>query len=175
MYIAQGKLDQAREEFATLANRDPASVSAPTMVATILHQHNRLSDAVIWYERALKVDSRAAVAANNLAWLYAEGQGNSSKALQLAQVAAEELPDNADVNDTLGWIYYKQGLPALAIAPLSRSIQLAPQNPIYHFHLGLAYAKDGRKDDARIALQRALKLKADFEGAVEARRVLETL
>ena len=175
VYITQGKLDQAREEFATLAGRDPASVSAPTMVATILHQQNRLSDAVTWYERALKVDSRAAVAANNLAWLYAEGHGNATNALRLAQVAAEELPDNADVSDTLGWVYYKQGLSALAIAPLSRSIQLAPQNPVYHFHLGLAYAKDGRKDAARDALQRALKLKPNFEGAVEARRVLDAL
>ena len=51
----------------------------------------------------------------------------------------------------------------------------APSNPLYHYHLGLAYAKQGDHDRARAALQRALKLKPDFNGAEDARAQLAAL
>ena len=49
------------------------------------------------------------------------------------------------------------------------------QNPTYQYHLGLAYAKTGDRQKAKEALQRALAIKADFSGAEEAKKVLETL
>jgi Flp pilus assembly protein TadD len=85
------------------------------------------------------------------------------------------MPDRHEVNDTLGWIYYKKNLPTLAIPPLESSVEKAPENPLYRFHLGLAYAKAGRSDDARRALELALKLKPDFDGADEARSTLASL
>ncbi len=175
LFIRANRLDEARAEFERVANGDAASVAAPTMVATILHMQNRLADALKWYERALGADPRAAVAANNLAWLYAEGHGDIDAAVRLALIAVERLPEVAEVNDTLGWAYYRKGLSASAIAPLQRSVRLDPRNPLYAYHLGLAYAKDGRKEDARKELQRALVLNERFAGADEARKILETL
>jgi Flp pilus assembly protein TadD len=49
------------------------------------------------------------------------------------------------------------------------------QNPEYHSHLGLAYAKAGRVEDARESLERALALRRDFPGADEARSTLASL
>jgi Flp pilus assembly protein TadD len=54
-------------------------------------------------------------------------------------------------------------------------VERAPQDPIYHYHLGLVYAKLGSDANARTSLQAALKLNASFPGADEARRVLRTL
>ena len=45
----------------------------------------------------------------------------------------------------------------------------------YLVHLGLAYAKVGQPEKARVTLNQALKLKADVEGAAEARAVLASL
>ena len=45
---------------------------------------------------------------NNLAWIYAENEGNVDAALPLAETAKEALPDDPSVSDTLGWIYYKK-------------------------------------------------------------------
>jgi len=42
-------------------------------------------------------------------------------------------------------------------------------------HLGLAYAKAGQAEKARATLNQALKLKADVEGAAEARAVLASM
>jgi Flp pilus assembly protein TadD len=50
-----------------------------------------------------------------------------------------------------------------------------PVNPIYQYHLGLAYLKSGDKVKARSALEQALQLSSDFDGAAEAKKVLAGL
>ena len=120
-------------------------------------------------------DPRAPVASNNLAYLDAEAGTNLDVALNRAQTAKAALPDDPDVDDTLGWVYVKRGLPALAIAPLGEAIKKNKTNPLYHYHLGMAYAKSGDNDNARASLQRALQLSAAFPEAADARRTLESL
>jgi Flp pilus assembly protein TadD len=73
--------------------------------------------------------------------MYAETGENLDRALELARTATRGLPTSAPIQDTLGWIYYKKGLAALAIQPFQKSVELDPNNPVYSFHLGLAHAK----------------------------------
>jgi tetratricopeptide (TPR) repeat protein len=115
------------------------------------------------------------VAANNLAWMTAETGGNLDVALQLAQTATRRLPDHPAVQDTLGWIYYKKGLATLAVPPFEKSIEKDPKDPVYYYHLGLAYARSGDSPKARQALQQALKMAPNFRGAADARQVLASL
>jgi tetratricopeptide (TPR) repeat protein len=174
-YVRQQRLDEAAREYDELSKRDPRGVGAHTMVATILDMQKRHDEARQRYEQILAIDPNAPVAANNLAWLYAERGGNLDIALQLAQTASRALPDNPAVNDTLGWIYYKRDLASLAVPPLEKSVEVAPENPTFHFHLGLAYAKIGDVEKARTALEQALKLNPQFDGAEEAQQVLSQL
>src|SRR6185295_18219927 len=112
----------------------------------------------------------AAVAANNLAWIYAEEGQNLDVALQLAQTAKAQLPERPEVNDTLGWVYYKKGLATLAIPAFRDSVEKAPKSAVYQYHLGLAYAKAGDKEAARKALTAALQMDPKFSGAADAQR-----
>jgi tetratricopeptide (TPR) repeat protein len=175
LYASEGRLDEARAKFERLATLQPKGVPAHTMAAMILHMQNKVDEARARYERVMEIDPQAAVAANNLAWLYAEGGGNLDLALQLAQTAKAKLPTNAEVNDTLGWIYYKKNLPELAIPLLRESVAAAPENPVYHYHLGLAYSKKGDDASARHSLDRALKAQPSPKDAVDIRASLETL
>jgi Flp pilus assembly protein TadD len=79
------------------------------------------------------------------------------------------------VNDTLGYIFYKKNLPALAIPPLRASTEKDPTNAIYHYHLGLAYARAGENAQASQSLTRALSIAPNFTGAPDARSVLNSL
>jgi Tfp pilus assembly protein PilF len=175
LYLSQRRLDQARAEFEAIAARQPHNVAAQTMTAMILQAQGKLEEARQRYERIVEAEPRAAVASNNLAWMYAEKDTNLDLALQLAQAAKAELPDVPEVNDTLGFVYLKKNLHSLAVAPLRLAVERDPQNPLYRFRLGLAYAGSGNKDAARRELQRALEMKPDFPGADEARRVLQSL
>ncbi len=169
LYARQKRLDAARAEFERLAKLRPSSaVAAHTLIGMILEMEGKPKEARARYEKVVDLDSRAAVAANNLAWLYAEGGGNLDIALQLAQTAKTQLPDRPEVDDTLGWVYYRKNLPNLAVPPLQRSVEANPKNPIYHYHLGLAHLKNGNEKAAESALRQALRLDPGFEGSADA-------
>jgi tetratricopeptide (TPR) repeat protein len=175
VYAMQQRLPEATAEFEKLAQRQPKATAPLTLAGVLLQLQHKPNEAKAHFQKALEIDPRAAVAANNLAWLYAEGNENLDIALQLAQTAKAQLPDRHEVDDTLGWVYYKKGLSTLAVAAFQRSVQLQPDNASYVGHLGLAYAQNGDKFKARQSLERALTLKADFDGADEARKVLKSI
>jgi Flp pilus assembly protein TadD len=175
LYLRRGQLDAALAEFESIASREEKPVAPLTLIGIILDAQGKSAEAKAKFERVLALDPSAPVAANNLAWMYAESSSNLELAVQLAQTAQRGLPDSPEVNNTLGLVYYKKNLFTLAIPPLKASVDKEPSNPMYHLHLGLAYAKSGNTGDARRSLEQALALKPDVPGAAEARSVLESL
>jgi tetratricopeptide (TPR) repeat protein len=175
IYASQRRLTEARIEYEEVAKRLPKAAGPPTMVGMLHELQNNKEDAKRWYEKALVADSGAPVAANNLAWLTVEEGGNLDVALQLAQAAKSRLPNSPEVDDTLGWVYYKKGLNTLAIGSFQASIDKDQKNALYHYHLGLAYAKNGDRDKARVSLEQALSLNPKFDGAAEAQKTLASL
>ena len=175
LYVTQKRVAEALKEFEELSRRQPRPVQAHTLIGSLLEAQNKPQEARKHYEDALAIDPEMPVAANNLAWILAETGGNLDVALELAQRATRRLPDHPAVQDTLGWIYYKKGLESLAVPAFLKSVEGDPKNPTFHFHLGLAYAKAGQASKARLALQHAMALEPDFDGAVEAKQVLASL
>src|SRR4029077_19672785 len=108
IYLQQGRLDEARAALETLAKRKTNGEGAATMVGMILEMQNRGADATKQYETVLAGNATSPIAANNLAWLYAQDGEQLDVALQLAQAAKQRLPKLAEVNDTLGFIYLKK-------------------------------------------------------------------
>jgi putative PEP-CTERM system TPR-repeat lipoprotein len=168
LYAEQEKLAEAGRMFDAEVARNPTSVAALTMSAVLMHQQNDLSRARQRYRQVLDREPRAVVAANNLAWIYADERQHLDLALQLAEGAVDQLPDRADVRDTLGWVYYRKQLPRLAIGHFEDAVAREPENPTFHYHLGLAYAMSGDVALGRDAFQAALRLKPDFREAAEA-------
>ena len=173
--MTQRRIDEARAEFEGMVKREPDNAGARTMVGMLLETQNRRDEARKWYEETVAATDRAPIAANNLAFMYADAGTNLETALQLATRAKQQMPDNPDVDDTLGWVYYKKDQASLAIAPLEASVAKNPDNVMYLYHLGLTYAKVGNRAKARETLERALKLNPAFDGAGEARKTLDAL
>jgi Tfp pilus assembly protein PilF len=172
LFLRAGKLDEARAEYEGIAAKQPKSVMAPTMVALILEVQKKPAEAQKIYEKIVAATPTAAVAANNLAWLYAENGGNLDVAMQLAQSASQQLPKVPQVTDTLGWVYLKKDLASLDIPPLLSSIENDPKNASYRYHLGLAYAKIGDKAKAKDQFDQALQLQPGMKEAEDARKAL---
>ncbi|MEP7304137.1 MAG: tetratricopeptide repeat protein [Acidobacteriota bacterium] len=172
LFVRAGRLEEAKTEYESLSKRQPKSIAAPTMVALILEAQKKPAEAQKVYEKIVATSPAAAVAANNLAWLYAEGSGNLDVAMQLAVSASQQLPKVPEVTDTLGWIYVKKGLAELAIPPLLASVEGDPKNASYRYHLGLAYVKKGDKRKAKDAFDEALKLQPGLKEAADARAAL---
>ena len=58
---------------------------------------------------------------------------------------------------------------------LKAAVKGSPDNPIIRYHLGAAYYKLGSREEASAELETALKMNDKFEGAEDARRLLEEL
>jgi len=175
LYARQNRLPEATKELEQFVARRPKDVGMQTAIGLLLEAQNKKDDARRQYELVLGIDRHAAVAANNLAWLYVSNGENLDMAMQLAKTAKAGLPDSAEIDDTLGWIYYKKDLIALAVPALVESAKKNPTNAVMQYHLGMAYAKAGEKEKARQSLQRAFSISSNFEGADEARRTLNSL
>jgi tetratricopeptide (TPR) repeat protein len=175
LYLTQGRLEEAKKQFIEMARLDPGSFVPPTMMGLLCYFTHDLAGARQWWQRALAIDGRAAAAANNLAWLDVETNGDLEVALELARSARSQLPNQPEINDTLGWIYYKKKMSSTAVQYLSESVDVDGRNPLYVFHLGMAYVQAGEDAKARRALQKALSLNPNFEGAAEARQALTRL
>jgi tetratricopeptide (TPR) repeat protein len=171
MFVRQGKLEQARLEFEGIARRDPTAIGAKTFVGILLDMQGRHDDARKWYEELVKGTDDAPVAANNLAFIYADQGANLDIALQLATSAKPKLPDDPNVDDTIGWVYYKKGLHSLAVGPLEASAKKMPRNADVLYHLGLTYAALGAKVKARDTLNLAISINPKV-GGEQARRTL---
>lgn len=175
LYMRQNRVDEAIREFEEVARLEPKSVGAATLLG---HMHFARRDTLAaerWWKRALEVDPGAAAAANNLAWLYAERRENLEAALQLAIVAKSKYPMSPEILDTVGWVYLRKNMAAFSLSYFEQSIQLDPDNPVYHYHLGKAFAERGDDAKARRSLERALALDASFPYAADAKKVIESL
>lgn len=175
LYVKENRLADATSEFQAVVDRQPNAVGPRTAIGILLEMQNRPDDAKVAYQKTLTIDPKAAVAANNLAELYADRNGDLEMALQLAKTAKAVLPKVPQIDDTIGWIYLKKKMVPLAVESLQTCVSADPNNSLYLYHLGLAYAQGGQKDLARQTLQKALKNGSTFDGVDNARAVLKTL
>lgn len=175
IYLSQKRLDAARTQFEKVAARQERPVGALTLIGTIHMLQNRTTDAQQTFERVLQLDSKAAVAANNLAWIYLENGGSLDVALHLAEVAKAGMPNAAEVNDTVGWAYYKKGALSEAITALRRSLEIDPKNTSTLYHLALAYDKSGDHAEARRVMTLYLQVDPSSERSADVRKRLQAL
>jgi len=97
------------------------------------------------------------------------------QAMSAAQKNYEQMPDNPDVADVLGWLYLKKGSVIQAKPVLRRAINGDPENPLYHFHLGAAFYEQRDFNEARKELQLALDLGLNEDDALTSRKLLNVM
>ena len=138
-------------------------------------QKGDLKQAGKYFQASLSQNAHDAVAANNLAWVYAEEGENLDMALSLATQAKQMLPTWMAVNDTLAWIQYKKGNYRVSVSLAEDAVKSAPENPGYRYHLGMALSGAGEKDRAKSELQKALQLNLKGVDADDAHKTLASL
>jgi tetratricopeptide (TPR) repeat protein len=175
LYAASGKPGEALRRLDAAVAVNPGDVRAYMFAGLIHEQSGDVSSAQKAYQRALEINPRFAPAANNLAWLMTEHGGDRERALELAQTARNAAPQDPNIADTLGWVLYKHGRYDAAIELLEESAGTLKNNPVIHYHLGMAHSKVGNNDAAQKALQVAVRSREDFAGKSEARTTLAAL
>ena len=189
LYINLKQEDRAIAEYQKIISLRPENAAPYTLVGMLEYQRQNIDAAIDNYRKALERDPNAAVAANNLAWIYADtGKGNIDEALRLAQGVVQKNPNIAGFLDTLGWVYYKKNLHAAAVEQFRKAVMLneaqaragnTPASASYHYHLAIALKDKGDKDESRRELMTAIRLSeqqnAPFPQLEEAKKTLATM
>ena len=170
--LSQGDNDKALTTAYKSIQDNPKSVVVYFVTATLEEAHGNWPQAEKLYQQALQVEPNYPLAANNLAFGMLDHGENTDVALSLAQVARQKMPESPDAADTLAWAYYQKGVYGLAADLLEEAIKKAPDNALFHYHLGMVYGKHNNPIQARAHLERSLKISPNSSQASEIHKVL---
>ncbi len=152
--IRENRIDAARQRLNAITATDPKNVAALLSLAKLEESAGNHPGAAIRYRAVLEVDASNLFALNNLA--YSLVAADPDEASKLAQRAVELAPDNATVQDTLGWVYCRKGNYSMALTCLKTAVAKEP-TPRREFHLAVCYLKSGNKELGERLLQKALQ------------------
>lgn len=102
------------------------------------------------YEVLLRQEWEDPAIHNNLAWIYMQ-QGDP-RALEQAEMAHDLAPDDASINDTLGWILVAEGRVREGLNRLSDAHLLVPGDASIAYHFAFTLAQMGEEADAKAVL-----------------------
>ena len=173
IYAATNRPQNMIQAYEAARSKFPQYLPTYILLAQVYEYVGNADRARQVYQDALKVDPDSYQAMSNLARLYADHGGSLSDALELSQKAKSEQPDDPSVNDSLGWVYYKQGLYRSAVPLLETAVARNPQAPKFQFHLGMAYLAAGQSQQAHASLQTALQAGLSGDDAKSAREALQ--
>lgn len=112
--------------------------AALLQAALLLDGTGRTSEAVPLYKKLIQDDPDNSVALNNLAYILAEKGGSLDVALTYAERAHDLKPASIEIDDTLGWIFVKRGMPDRAILALRDPVLKSPNTRTFRSHMAQA-------------------------------------
>lgn len=171
-----GRMDEAIKTLQVARQLDPKNVEALIQLGQLYERRNDRKTAVEMYRSVLAITSNQVVALNNLAYTLADTNQDLDNALNYARQARQQLPDNLDVADTLGYVYLRKNLNDSAIQ-LYKEIYAKNPKPraLIHYHMGMAYAQKGDKGEAKRYLNSALQAQPTKEEEGQIRALLSKL
>ncbi len=98
---------------------------------------------------------------NYLGYSWIDRGEHLKDAMAMVEKAVASDPHSGAMVDSLGWAYYRLGEYKTAVGKLEEAIELEAGDPEINNHLGDAYWKVGRKDEAQFQWRRVLTLKPD--------------
>jgi len=156
LYDKKGEKDRALASLQKAVQLDPKDTTIAMRLSSVLDQAGRKEEAIAVYRKLLKLQPDNPMALNNLAFLMADSGNNLEEALKLAEQAKRKMPQQPVVDDTIGWIYLKKGMPQSAMQVFGTLTRQQPANSTYHYHYGLSLLKHGDKQKGEIELRLAL-------------------
>jgi tetratricopeptide (TPR) repeat protein len=124
----------------------------------LLYQEGKHEAASTAYEDLLKLKPDDAEAMNNVAYILAEDLNRPQEALRYARRAVELRARDANLLDTLGWVYYLSGDLDSAVGTLVSALQYSPNNVAARYHVAIVYKRQGKLEQAKRELDQSQQL-----------------
>ncbi len=150
-----GATDEALSRIDSALRRSPGNPEITYQRAVLLDRAGRVDAAISALEAMHRDRPLDAGITNALGYTLADHKRQLPRAEQLIREALTAQPDNPALLDSLGWVLYRRGQFAPAVAQLERAFRLLHDGDV-GAHWGEALWASGQKAAARSAWQRAL-------------------
>jgi tetratricopeptide (TPR) repeat protein len=170
-YVLRDQLPAAESAFQTALTKEETNPDIHTAMGLVLAARGQVTESNNHYRRALQLNAKDLVAANNLATSLTDQQ-ELSDALGFARQALNLAPSSPMIKDTVGWVYYKQGQFDKAYPFLAEASLALPQDARVRYHYAIALSRSGKKEAAFSELKAALALPGGFPEADRAAEML---
>lgn len=168
-----GKEAEGLRRLAAWQSSHPKELAVSHHLATVYLQKSEFASAIPLLEGLVTQAPQNAVALNNLAYAYSRTK--DARALPTAEKAVKLAGENPAVLDTLGWILVEQGNHQRGLPLLQKAAEGAPGSPEIAYHLAVALHKSGKRDAARIELDKLLAKNQTFPELEEARALRKAM
>ncbi len=177
LQISQGNPKGALKTYQQGLSKKPDSIKLMMALATFYQQEKKADLAIELYEKILTINPSLDIAKNNLAaiLLERESEQNTTRAVELTrQFKKSEQPYFLD---TYAWAQFKKGDDVEALQALKKVVVLAPDVPVFRYHLAKVYHQQGKNTEASLELHEALEQgkKSPFVEAELAQDLLNSL
>ena len=161
LQVGKGDMAAAKATAEAAVKALPENLALRIMQAGGLERAGDTEGAIAIYEMLYGKNSNNLIVANNLASLLASTRSDS-QSLDRAWTVARRL-NGTEVpafQDTYGWLAFRRGDTASAIAALEPAAKGLPSDPSVAYHLAQTYAALGRKAEAEAEYRRGADLLA---------------
>jgi len=117
----------------------------------------RFAEAEKMLRKSIDLDPRHHQALNYLGYMFAEENRNLKEAEKLISTALALSPDNPGYQDSLGWVYHRQGRYEQAKTLFLKALAKVPDNPEILEHLGHAHYQLGETQEALLTWRQAMR------------------
>jgi putative PEP-CTERM system TPR-repeat lipoprotein len=169
--FTDGKLDAARQNLLSVIASNPRNAMALQALGQVEQQSGHADEAIKWLRKALDIDSQDAQSLNSLAYLLLDRPEQLDEALNYAQKALELAPTDPNIEDTLGWVFYRKGHYQMALQHLEKAASKS-NLPVIKYHVAMAYFKMRDWVRGGTHFQTAVKMAPNLPEAIEAMALL---
>ena len=171
------KFDDAIETYKQALGNLKVTLKVRFLMATTYQIKGDIKKSIEMYKSIVNDDPSNSIATNNLAQLLVdEFDDNNSHVLALELV--EKIKDetrNTAMQDTVGWVYSRNGKHDEAIEVLSAIVKQRPDIAIFKYHLGVAYNRKGDNADAMQYLNEALSMTSKESWYQDAKNIVDSM
>jgi tetratricopeptide (TPR) repeat protein len=160
----QDRNDEALEVLFRSAFIDSLSVAPYITIGFVYDETDQFELAESTYKKALEIEPGHPTLLNNYAYLLAVRGIRLEEAMEMANQAVEQAPDNASYLDTKGWVYFKMGDHKRALEWLLKSLEYSDEEGVELLdHIGDVYWELKEYQEAHRYWKRALDVEPDNE------------
>jgi tetratricopeptide (TPR) repeat protein len=170
MEMLEGRWDAAKRRLEVLLASEPRNTKALLARAMAEEGSGQYEAAIQTYRSILRLDPAHLVAKNNLVVRLSQNPATADEAVIHALDLKRSAPDDAEVDDTVGWAYYQKGSYDRAIKYLSGAAARSKSARI-RYHLAMAYFRGGDRGLGEKTLAAARSLNPNLPEAEQARRI----